>query len=134
MHQWRAQYGGGSLNGGYARYNHYLDVGVRWGSDALLSFREFQGESRHAVYAGVAAGNEGDRFAGSGDVERLGAAFHLAHHAGGDHLLVRQERLDELEVSLVADNHVSQFDHLAGLEGHVVQPAGTYSYYVKLGH
>ena len=124
VHQGRAQHGGRRLDRGDPGNHDDLDALVGGGRAVDRSVGKLEGESRHAVDAGVAAGDQRDQLSRGGDGQGLGAALHLAHHSRGDHFLARQKRLDERQVGLVTDHHVSLLDRLTRLEGHMVQPAG----------
>jgi len=88
-------------------------------------FHQLQHQPGHAVDPGVAAGDQRHILAARSQLQRLPAALHLPHHAGGDDFLPHQQRLDELQVGLVADHHARHLDGLVGLEGHMIQIART---------
>jgi len=86
---------------------------------------QLQGEPRHAVDTGVAAGDQGHGLSRGGQVQGLAAALHLLHHAGGNDLLPRDEGRDQVQVRLVPHHRVGVVEGLVGLEGHMVEVAGT---------
>ena len=119
MGQGGAQHSGAAAGGGDA--GHHFDL------DGVILLGHLVDEPRHAVHAGIAGAHHRHILAGEGGLHGSPAAVHLPAHPGGQHLFLREIRLDQFNIGGIAHDQVAPFQSGPGTAGEVGAPAGAQS-------